>query len=82
METQNTVEKTNNTTPTTQVNNKKMENEENITEPKTKDDTKNIVENNTENEEKNILNQLIEKVESKTLKDNLRDHTFIKNIQE
>jgi len=30
--------------------------------------------------EKQILNQIIEKVESKTLKDSLRDHTFIKNI--
>ena len=48
-----------------------------IIEPK-----ENILQNETENEEKNILNQLIEKVESKTLKDNLRDHTFIKNIEE
>jgi hypothetical protein len=35
-----------------------------------------------ESKEKEILNQLIEKVESKTLKDSLRDHTFIKNISD
>lgn len=34
-----------------------------------------------ESKEKEILNQLIEKVESKTLKDSLRDHTFIKTFQ-
>jgi predicted RNA binding protein with dsRBD fold (UPF0201 family) len=37
---------------------------------------------NAESKEKEILNQLIEKVESKTLKDSLRDHTFIKNISD
>ena len=35
-----------------------------------------------ESKEKEILNQLIEKVESKTLKDSLRDHIFIKNISD
>ncbi len=44
----------------------------------------NIVENKIENEsqnwEKTILDQIAEKVDSKTLRDNLKNHTFIKSI--
>ncbi len=47
-----------------------------------KDIVENKIENETENKEKNILNQIIEKVDSKTLKDNLQNHTFIKSIQD
>lgn len=44
----------------------------------------NIVENKIGNEsqnwEKTILDQIVEKVDSKTLRDNLKNHTFIKSI--
>jgi hypothetical protein len=55
------------------------------TEPKLNNEKNISNETNKTNEEcisdeKNILNKLIEVVESKTLKDNLKNHTIIKSI--